>query len=100
MFPECLIATDFHEYRLFNPLCLYCWARSVQIVPIFGWSKTRVYEERQRILNASEAAGFNRAQVRELAKGAIALPTQAQAAADPLKRRRKKFSGVAALTGG
>lgn len=100
MCPECAIATDFHEHRWFNPACLYCWARSIQLVGTFAWTKTRIYEERQRMLNEAEKAGFSRAEVRELAKGATALPTQAMPDSDPLKKRRKKSSGAAALTGG
>lgn len=98
--PECLIATDFHEYRLFNPLCKFCGARILQVLGTLDTSAYEIKRRRVAMLDEWERFGHSRMEIRDLAKGALALPTRAQAAADPPKKRRRKFSSAAALTGG
>lgn len=90
---ECLTATDFHEYRLFNPLCIHCWARSIQLIATFAISKERKKAMQLDALNKAEARGFDRAKVRAMAIGPLCIAGQAEATADPLKAKKRRKKG-------
>jgi hypothetical protein len=100
MCQECFIATDFHEYRLFNPLCKFCGARLVQTLR--GLSVSNAEKKRRQLAALAdwEKYGHSRQEMLTLAKGALPLEGKQEASADPLKKRRKKSSGAAAPTGG
>lgn len=100
MCDECQVAAGYHLHPIFNQHCKWCWARSIRLCKTFAWTKKQIEQEQARILDAAEAKGYSRQEIRELAKNATVLEMQAQASADPLKKRRKKSSGAVAPTGG
>lgn len=89
--PECQIAEDFHGYRLFNPLCLHCGARLVQLLGTLAITKAECSRRRVAVMDDWQGFGHSREEIRTLAKGAIALPSQAAPTVfDPLKSRKRK----------
>lgn len=94
MCTNCEIATDFHEYRMFNPKCMHCWARSIQLVATFEITKERKKAMQREALNGAEARGFDRAKVRSMAMGPLCIAGQAEVTvSDPLKHGKRRSRG-------
>lgn len=91
---ECEIAKDFHSYTLFNRKCKWCGARLVQVLGTLDRSAAEIKRRRSAALDDWEQMGHDRAEVRSLAMGALALEGNAVAENDPLKKRRKRSSAA------
>ncbi len=70
---NCETARTFPQYRLFNPVCLYCGARLIQSLGLLPIPVSECKTRRQAMLALWLSQGHNEAQIRELVKGPLAI---------------------------
>ena len=96
--PNCITAKTYPQHRWFNPACLHCGARIIQHLGTLGLSPDSCAARRRANLADWMAMGHSEAQIRQLAKGplAIAPPPEpvgqaAAAASEPLAKGKPNF---------
>lgn len=70
---NCETARTFPEYRMFDPACLYCGARLIQLLGKLPIGVTEVVTRRRQVLADWMAHGHTEADLRRLAKGPLSL---------------------------
>ncbi len=79
---DCNATREAPAHRLFNPACLHCGARLIQQLGKLPRPRDEITARRRKVLADWVAYGHAEADLRELAKGALAL------APEPEKRGR------------
>lgn len=70
---NCQVAKGFNGYRLFNPACLYCGARVIQLLGGLPIRATECSQRRRAMLEVWVEYGHPEAKIRELAAGKLCI---------------------------
>ena len=71
---NCAVAKKNPAWRMFNPACLYCGARLIQVLGMLAITRTDCRDRRRAVLADWGAQGHAEADLRRLAGGPVALP--------------------------
>lgn len=75
---NCETAREFPDYRMFNPACLHCGARLIQLLGRMPIGNADCTARRRQVLVDWMARGHSEADLRRLAKGPLALSPTGQ----------------------
>lgn len=66
---NCETSIDFPDYRMFNPACLFCGARYIQLLGRRPLTREQCQVRRRQVLSTWMQHGHDEQQLRALAKG-------------------------------
>lgn len=80
MCSNCLAARETSgAWRYFDPCCLWCGARLIQVIPKFSGTHAEATQRRRVVLRDWVAMGHDEREIRELVRGSLAF--------EPVKKR-------------
>lgn len=84
---NCEIVKKNPSYRLFNPACLYCGARIIQVIGALAITRADCRDRRRAMLMDWVAQGHAEAEIRALVDGPLAIsPEPVVEVVEPVKK--------------
>ena len=85
---DCNTARSFAQYNSFNPACIHCGARIIQLWPTLPITDSECVTYRRQSLKTWMDWGHDEAEIRKLAKGPLSIgPENTALSVDPIPKK-------------